>query len=55
MAAAMAYWCAAKVAVDNNDSIAFETLSSMDLRVSNALAEIETVFGEIMKTLGKPA
>ncbi len=55
MASATAYWSAAKVAVDNNDSIAFETLSLMDLRVSNALAEIETVIGEIMKALGKPS
>lgn len=55
MVAATAYWCAAKVAVDNNDSMAFATLSSMDLRVSNALAEIETVLGEIMKALGKPS
>lgn len=55
VAASMAYWCAAKVAVDNDDSFAFETLSAMDLRVSNALAEIEIVYAEIMKTLGKPS
>ncbi|MNE28867.1 hypothetical protein D3C80_1223250 [compost metagenome] len=55
MGAAIAYGCAAIIAVDNDDSIAFETLSAMNLRVSNALAEVEIVYAEIMKVLGKPS